>query len=505
LYLRALDELDGLPLARTEGAFGPFFSPDGNWIGFFADNKLKKVSVSGSDPIALCDAPNPHGGSWGTDGTILFSIEEGRRPMRVADAGGRCQRVALQDDRGSWTQPHMLPGGHAAIISNSFLGVGVLSLETGEFRRILDDGFGARYAPSGHLIFARAGSLLAAPFDLERLAVTGPATMVLEGLRMERRVEVAQAAFSRDGTLVYAPGRADNDATRPVWVDRQGTVVPVGMPVRTYRSFSLSPDGRRLAIVIAGPDTDVWVQDLERGTLTRLTSGGINVQPKWTPDGSRVLFTSIVDGRRAPFSVLADGSGEPEPASGPGDSFSPNGDVVAFARANPDTGLDLWVRSLKNPQTPQVFVRTRFTEVGPSFSPDGRYLAYVSDESGQYEVYVRPYPPRPEKWQVSTQGGEEEIWSRDGRELFYRNGNTWMAVDVSLRPEFKVGTPRLLFEGPYVNVGGYSYDVTPDGQRFLLLQPAEEALAPVTHLNIVLNWFDEVRRKTAASAAATRR
>ena len=496
LFLRAFDQVDGAPIAGTEGAFGPFFSPDGEWIGFFADNKLKKVSMS-VGPIVLCDAPNPYGGSWGTDGTILFSTDEGRRPMVVPGTGGRCQGVPLQDNRGSWTQPHMLPAGKAAIVSNPLLGVGVLSLTSGEFRRLVESGFGGSYAPSGHLVFARAGSLMAAPFDLERLAVRGPATVVLDGIRMEGQVAVAQAVFSRDGTLVYAPGRAANRTTTPVWVDRQGTIVPVGMPPRTYRSFSLSPDGKRLAIVIADPNNDVWVQDLERGTLTRLTSGGNNVQPKWTRDGSRVLFTSIIDGRRTAFSVMADGSGTPEAAPWAGNSFSPKGDAVAFARASPDTGLDLWVRSLKNPETPQLFVRTPFTEVGPEFSPDGRYIAYVSDESGQYEVYVRPYPLGPGKWQISPEGGEEGIWSRDGKELFYRNGNKWMAVDVRLRPEFKVGKPRQIFEGPYVNVGGLSYDVALDGQRFLVLQPAEGDVAPVTHLNVVLNWFDDVRRKTA--------
>jgi serine/threonine-protein kinase len=501
LYLRALDQLDGAPIPKTEGAFGPFFSPDSLWIGFFADNKLKKVATSGGDPIVLCDAPNPYGGSWGTDGTILFSPDEGRRPTRVPDTGGTCQPVPLKNDQGSWTQPHVLPGGQSAIVTHT-PGVGVLSLETGEYHLLVENAGDARYASSGHLVFARAGALLAAPFDLERLALRGPATVVLEGIRMEGQIAVAQAAFSRDGTLVYAPGRAANDATRPVWVDREGKAVPVGMPPRSYRSFSLSPDGRRLAIVKGDPNNDVWVQDLERGSLTRLTAGGNNVQPKWTPDGTRVLFSSIVEGRRTPLWVPADGSGEPEAVfkdehRGGIGSFSPKGDVVAFNRRAPDTGLDLWVRPLKQAQAPQPFVRTRFTEVGPAFSPDGRYIAYVSDESGQYEVYVRPYPPRPGKWQVSTAGGEEEIWSRDGRELFYRNGNKWMVVPVSLRPEFKAGTPRLLFEGPYVNVGGLSYDVTPDGRRFLLLEPVEHA-ASVTHLNVVLNWFEEVKQKSSA-------
>ena len=503
LYLHALDQLEPGPIPQTEGAFGPFFSPDGRWIGFFADNKLKKVAVSGGAPIDLCAAPNPYGGSWGTDGTILFAADEGRRPTTIRETGSVPQPVTVDDDRGSWTQPHLLPGRKAAIVSH-VTDVGVLSLDTGKYHRLVENGSNGRYAPSGHLVFARAGALLAVPFDLDRLAVSGSAAVILEGVRMEGPRAVAQAVFSHDGTLVYVPGSAANDATRPVWVDRQGKVQPVGMPPRSYRSFSLSPEGGRLAIVIGDPTNDVWVQDLERGVLTRLTSGGNNVQPSWTPDGTRVVFTERTGGRAVPFWVPGDGSAEPEPLfagdhQGGVSSFSPKGDLLAFQTRAADTGLDLWVRSLKG--TPQLFLRTRFTEVGSKFSPDGRWIAYVSDESGQYEVYVRPYPPGPGKWQVSAQGGEHVIWSRDGKELFYRNGNKWMAVAVQLQPEFKPETQRLLFEGPYAMVGGHSYDVTPDGQRFLVLEPAKHDAAPVTHLNVVLNWFEEVKRKAGSDMA----
>ena len=500
LYVRELDQLEGAPLARTEGAFGPFFSPDGRWIGFFAENKIKKIAIAGGEPVPLCPAPNPYGGSWGPSGTILFSTDEGRRPMQVREAGGPCEYVPMKDARGAWTHPDILPGGKAAIVSNPLLGVGVLSLETGEFRPLVERASGGRYASSGHLVFARGGALHAMPFDLKRLTVREPASVVVEGIRMEGQVAAVQAVFSRDGTLIYAPGVAANDATRPVWVDRQGTVRPVGMPPKSYRSFSLSPDGTRLAIAIADGDTDIWLQDLARGTLMRLTSGGNNVQPKWTPDGSRIMFASIVDGRRTAFWVTADGSSAPELAPAGGNSISPDGTLIVFIRREPETAMDLWVRPFKKEGSPELFLRTPFTEVGPQFSPDGRYISYVSDESGQYEVYVRPYPAGPGKWQVSTRGGEEAMWSNDGRELFYRNGNTWMAVAVDLELTFKAGAPRRLFEGPYVNVGGISYDVTPDGQRFLVLEPAGPAAAPVTHLNVVLNWFEEMKEKAGTPA-----
>jgi serine/threonine-protein kinase len=502
LYLHSLDQLQGTPIPQTDGAFGPFFSPDSRWIGFFAGNKLKKVAVSGGEPIDLGAAPNPYGGSWGTDGTILFAADEGRRPTTIRESGGIPQRVAVKDDRGSWTRPHLLPGAKAAIVSH-VTGVGVLSLDSGEYRLLVENAGDGRYAPSGHLVFARAGALLAAPFDLDRLAVSGPAAVILEDVRTEGQLAVAQAVFSRDGTLIYAPGSAAIDATRPVWVDRQGTVQPIGMPPRSYRSFSLSPDGRRLAIVIGDPNNDVWVQDLERGALTRLTSAGNNVGPIWTPDGKRVVFAQNTGGVRTPFRVAADGSSESERLfdddhRGGLTSFSPDGRLVTFNSRAPDTGMDIWVRPLNGTQTTQPFLRTRFTEVGAKFSPDGRWIAYVSDESGQYEVYVRPYPGPGGKWQVSTQGGGEFIWSRDGKELFYRNGNRWMVVAVSFEPEFKAETPRIMFEGPYVDVGGVSFDVAPDGRRFLLLEPGEQE-GRVTHLNVVLNWFEEVKQKAGRS------
>ena len=280
LYLRVIDQMQVTPIPSTEGAFGPFFSPDGSWIGFFAGNKLKKVATAGGEPIELCDAPNPYGGSWGSDGIILFAPDEGRRPALVPEAGGTSQQIVVRNSGGSFRQPDLLPGGKAAIVSNALRrNVGVLSLETGEYRPLVERAGGGRYAPSGHLVFARSGALLALSFDPEKLTVTGPEHVILEGVRMDAvGPVVTQAAFSREGTLVYAPGSGvAAGAVRPVWVDRQGTTQPLAMPPRSYGNFSLSPDGRKLAIVvIEEPDRDLWVQDLERGTITPLTSRGCN-------------------------------------------------------------------------------------------------------------------------------------------------------------------------------------------------------------------------------------
>ena len=504
LYLHELDQSEPVPLAGTEGAFGPFFSPDGRWIGFFSENKLKKVAVSGGEPIDLCVAPNPFGGSWGADGTILFAPDEGRRPSRVSENGGIPEQILVKNNQGSWRHPHILPGGKAAIVSNPLLGVAVLSLESGEYRVLVENAGGGRYA-AGHLIFARPGVLLAAPFDLERLAVNGPEAMVLGGVRtVAEGVSIEpQAVFSSNGTLIYAPGGAPKNSTRPVWVDRRGRVQPLGMPAKLYGTMNLSPDGRSLAIIIADPKTDVWVHDLERGTLTRRTSGLEPERVNWTPDGERIVIGVRRGGRRGAFWVPRDGSREPEPVVGPSPigSLSPDGQFVATFKGDPVTGLDLWILPLKGDPTLQPFLRTRFTEAAPRFSPDGRWIAYVSDESGQYEVYVRPFPVREGKWQVSTEGGEEPRWSADGKELFYRNGRKWMVAAVNLQPEFSAEKGKLLFEGPYVNVGGISYDVTKDGKRFLLLEPVEKEVEPLKYLNVVLDWFEEMKQKASPASA----
>jgi serine/threonine-protein kinase len=495
LYLHELDKLEPAPIPGTEGAYGPFFSPDGRWVGFFAENKLKKVAVSGGEPIELSAAANASGGSWGTDGTILFAADEGRRPTKIPENGGLPQPIVMIA-QGSYRRPDILPGGKAAIVSNPLLGVGVLSLETGEFRLLVADAGGGRYLP-GHLVFARPGVLLAAPFDLERLALMGPETVVLESVRTELEgvAPEPQMAFSREGTLVYAEGGAPRNSTRPVSVDRQGKVQSLGMPPRSYRNMKLSPDGQLLAIVIADPRNDVWVLDLGRGTLTQRTFGAEPNDVSWTADGKRLVYGSRRNGRGA-FAVPREGAGEPEPFAY-GD-FSPDGERVATVRGGPTTGLDLWVHPVTGPRAQQPFLRTPFAEAGPAFSPDGRWIAYGSDESGQSEIYVRPYPGPGRKWQISTGGGVHALWARKGKEIFYRNGQKFMAAAVNLNPEFRVEKARLLFEGPYVLSGGQSYAVSPDGQRFIVLEPVEKELEPVTHFNVVLNWFEDVKQRMSA-------
>jgi serine/threonine protein kinase/Tol biopolymer transport system component len=501
LYLRELDRFDARPIPGTEGAYNPFFSPDGRSLGFFSANKLKRVAVQGGEPVTLCEARIPHGGSWGPDDTIVFADSEGSNLSRVSAPGGRAEVLSRTEDRAFY--PEFLPGGKAVLFSikgfhNPDYGhIAVLSLATGERRVILEGGTNPRYASSGHIVFARAGAILAAPFDLSRLEVTGPAVTVIEGIRIEEW-GAAQFALSPEGTLVYVSGG-------PAWigkltsVDRQGISKPFAAPAQAYGPVSLSPDGQRLAVTVVGATSDVWIYELTRGTFTRLTMDGSNYRPLWTRDGRRILYQRGAGSNQ--FHMvwqLADGSGSEEvlttsdypwwPAS-----VSPDGKLLAFQQNTADTAVDLSILPLEGDRQPYSWLKTKFLEWGAAFSRDGKWIAYTSDESGQFEIYVRSFPDAGGKRQISTGGGEEVIWSADGGALYYRERLKWMSVAVQTQPEFRADAPKVMFEGPYLNVPGVSYDVTPDGQHFIMIEENQKQ-APTTRLNVVLNWLEELTR-----------
>jgi eukaryotic-like serine/threonine-protein kinase len=502
LYLRSLDRFDAKPIPGTEGAYGPFFSPDGRSLAFFSENQLKRVSLQGGEPVTICEARIPHGGSWGPDDTIVFADSEGTKLSRVSSSGGN-KNVLLSKWQDRSFYPEFLPGGKAVMFSvktpyNPDYGeIAVLSLETGERHVVIKGGTNARYATSGHIVFARAGAILAAPFDLTRMEVTGPAVTLIEGIRIEEW-GAAQFALSQEGTLVYVKGG-------PAWigklsiVDRQGNSKQLDVPAQAYGPISLSPDGQRVAVTITGATSDVWVYELNRGTLNRLTVEGSNYRPIWTPDGKRIIY--FHNSGSNVFQMvwqLADGSDTPEALitnnstySTPG-SCSPDGRFLVFQESNPDTGFDLRLLPLNGDRKPTLWLKTKFNEWGPAFSRDGKWIAYVSDESGQYEIYVRSFAGAG-KQQISNGGGEEPNWSRDGRTLFYRNKLSWMSVAVQTEPEFRAEAPKILFEGPFLNVPGVSYDVMPDGQHFLMIEENQKQ-PPTTQFNVVLNWLEELKK-----------
>jgi Tol biopolymer transport system component len=504
LYLRAMASPDARPIPGTEGATNPFFSPDGQWLGFFTGNKLKKVSVSGGAAVTLGDAIQPQGASWSSQGMIAFGSEPAAVLLQVSDAGGTPQVLThLEKGETDHDWPEFLPGDKTVLFAASGDDrangqVAIQSLATGARRNLMQGATHPHYAPSGHLVYAHGGSLMAVPFDLQRLALTGAAVPVVEGVLQSASSGGAQYSFSATGSLVYVTGAVQATVQNTlVWVSRNGTEQPLPAPLREYGNPRLSPDGRRLAVVI---EDQVWLYDLSRGALSRFTfEGDRNFDPVWTPDGKRIAFNSNKEGQQNVFWQLADGSGGLERLTTSDYnpiSWSPDGQLLAFIEVNPTTQWDIWVLRLSDRKA-QPFLRTRFNEAAPRFSPDGRWLAYNSDESGRYEVYVQPYPGPGGKWQISTEGGTEPVWNPNGRELFYRSGDKMMVVDIATQPGFAAGRPRKLFEGRYGDTpipGTNQYDVSADGQRFLMTKEIEQS-SSATQINVVLNWFEELKQK----------
>ena len=518
LYVRAIDSLEAKSVPYTEGASGPFFSPDGQWIGFFGSGKLKKVSRSGGSPLTLCDAPEPRGASWGANDNIVFARISLSPLSEVSANGGTPRILTTLKEESSHRWPEILPGGKAVLftvattVSNwDAAQIVVQSMETGERHVAVQGGIFGRYAPTGHIIYVRAGTLMAVPFDLNRLQTTGTPTPIVDGV-MQSTEGAAQFGISNLGWLVYIPGGIQRVERTLVWVNRKGVGKPLPIPPRAYVSPRLSPDGQRLAVAIQGTNSDVWVYDLSRDTLNRLTFGGLNRWAIWTPDGKRLTFQSSIAGAANLFWMPSDGSGVVERLTTSEHlqtphCWSPDGSLLAYTEVHPTTGRDIWLLPLEGDprhagaesRKPYPFLSSPSNESAPRFSPDGRWLAYMSDESGQFEIYVQAFPGPGGKWQISTEGGTEPVWNPNGKELFYRNGEKLMAVDIRTESGFGVGKPKLLFEGWYERstVSRPNYDVAADGQRFLMVKPGEQEQPP-TQINVVLNWFEELKQASPA-------
>jgi Tol biopolymer transport system component/predicted Ser/Thr protein kinase len=526
LYIRAMDGLESTPIPGTEGAVNPFFSPDGQWVGFFAGGNLKKVPIIGGGTLTLTNAASSGGANWSGQGMIAFAPTNTSLLKQVSDGGGTPQPLTSLLDKGETAHrwPEFLPDGKAVLFAaamgaaNNWANaqVGVQSIGTGGRQNLIQGGTDPRYAPSGHLVYAQGGRLLAVPFDVERLDVKGSAVPVVEGVMQSPTTGAAQYSISTTGSLIYLSGGVQSAQTRLVWVSRTGRELPLAAPAHTYVFPRISPDDRKLAVAMQESETQVWLYDFSRATLTRLTfEGNINLAQVWTPDGKRLALQSNKEGARNIFWELADGSGglerltTSEHVQVPS-SWSPDGKLLAYFEVNPTAGQELWVLRMGDPplgsgqgRKAQPFLRSPssglvpFNESVPRFSPDGRWLAYVSDESGHYEIYVKPFPGPGGTRQISTEGGTEPVWNRNGRELFYRNGDKMMAVDISSESGFSAGTPRMLFEGAYLPtpLTTPNYDVSADGQRFLMLKPVEESQAAPTQINVVLNWTEELKQK----------
>ncbi|TDI45880.1 MAG: hypothetical protein E2P02_06630 [Acidobacteria bacterium] len=484
-------------------------SPDGEWLGFSADGQLKKVPLTGGTPEVVCDASQILGASWGTDDSVVFgSVGDGL--FSVPSSGGTPERLTMLElEERSHRWPRYLPTGDVVFTvmeANNDLSVHVLSVSTGKRQGLIQGAADARYLPTGHLVFLRDGSLYSIPFDPVRLVTNGPPVVVVEGVQTANLVSDSAGQFdvADTGTLVYREGGRDNFAL--LSVDRQGVSSPLVAERVRYMQPRFSPDGKRLALLKSSTgNSDVWLYEPARGVMSRLTyAKAADITPAWSPDGVFVAFASNRD--NLPFNLhrrRADGSGDAEKLSSGqngqyGGDWSPDGKHIAFTHDDgTSTGTDVYVLAVDGDGEPAPFLATAFFESDPTFSPDGHFLAYMSDESGRYEVYVRPYPGPGAKTQVSTEGGQYPIWNPAGREIFYQvedetDGDVrLMAVEYridgdTLNPE----RPRELFRGPFAMGPRAEYDVSPDGERFVMLRRKTNR----TPLTFVVNWFDELKR-----------
>jgi serine/threonine protein kinase len=524
LYLRPLNRAEATPLSGTDGVYDPFFSPDGQWIAFFAQRKLKKVAVSGGAVVTLCDAPSARGGWWGEDGTIVFSPDVRSVPnvplQKVSSLGGKVEPlIALAPGEATQRQPQMLPGGRAVLFTSSGA-VGafddadlvVVALDSGTRKIVQRGAYHGRYLSTGYLVYLHEGALFSVRFDLGRLEAIGQLVQVLQGLQTNAIPGSAELAVSDRGTLAYVPG-ADTGGSAPIhWMDRSGQATLLRGTPANWANLRFAPDGRRLAVDIVDGPEDIWVYEWELDTLTRVTSNAArDREPLWTPDSRRVTFASTRADASVPnlYWQLADGTGEAERLTQspylqtPG-SWHPGGHVLAFTEQNPNTGLDLMLLPMTGdealglkPGSPTAFLSTPFTEAQPAFSPDGRWLAYSSDETGRLEVYVRPFPGPGGKWRISTGGGSHPTWSRAKHELlFSSNGRIMVSSFVADGDAFHGERPQPWSE-TRVEPRGASrmFDLHPDGAR-IALRPAlpVQDVAKQDHVTLIFGIFDQLRR-----------
>jgi len=527
LFLRRLDQLKAAPLADTEGAQSPFFSPEGQWIAFFADAKLKRVSVTGGATVVLADAPFDRGGSWSDDGTIFFSAS-GVGLSRVSWSGGATEVLTTPDaaaGESTHRWPQALPGGKAvlftamnrnAVATYDEASIVAQRLPNGPRKVVVPGGYHGRYLPSGHVVFLHGGTLFTVPFDRERLEATGPSVPVIEECVSAPYTAGAQFAFSDRGTLAYLPGHSLPGMMSIQWLDRAGNLSPLRAVPGNYRDARFSPDGTKLAFqLLNASNWDVWVYEWTRDRMSRLTSGiSASAAPVWSPDGRGVVFT-----RRATLGTAQPGNLHWQRADGTGEvqrltesrnwqqpsSWHPSGKYIAYTEISPQNGPDVMILPIEGdagtgfrPGPPTALLDSHFNEGWGAFSPDGRWLAYTSNETGQFEVYARSFPQPGGKWQISTEGGRQPAWSRNGRELFYvaPDQRLMVASYAGQGGSFHVDKPRRWSETRLPDLKPtWSYDPHPDGQRIAVLQPvAEPGDAKRDTVVLFLNFFDELRR-----------
>jgi Tol biopolymer transport system component len=512
LWIRSLEANDAQRIAGTEGATIPFWSPDGQFLGFFAQGKLKKVAVRGGPPQNICSTTAGLGASWSLSGNIVFNPINRAPLMRVSAAGGTPQQVSTleplrQENSHRW--PSFLPDGRHFLFTarsgrkeNTAVYVG--SLDSKDIKRLLTEQSNASYVPPGYLLFGRDGTLMAQRFDAAKLEMSGEAFPITGGIDQETPSASTFFSVSSDGNVL-----AYVEASRPVdqltWFGRDGSKLSVvGAPGR-YIQPRLSPDGKQLAVVTPDPETgnrDIWLMELETGSKTRFTSNPANDWwPAWSPDGAYIAFASDRTPRSSIYRKAANGSGQEELLVTPPESggafrpeWSTDGRTLAYSVDKAKGGQELWTLPMFGDRKPRPFLATEFSETALKFSPDGKWVAYTSTESGTVEVYMRPFDD-PSKHRVSISGGSQPTWRRDGKELYYMApGGALMAAEIGLGKPLKVTSTKVLFR-PCTSSGADpvfpDYAMTPDGARFLL--SCESQGVKKRAITVAVQWKEMVK------------
>jgi len=504
IYHRALDQAEAVPIGDTVGARRVFFSPDDQWVGFQAKGKLQKIPLTGGAPEPIADVitGNVVGASWGSDGNIILGGSVGSGLSIVSDTGGIPESITTPDpDKGesSHLWPQILPGGNAVLFTirttatHDDARIGVLSLDSGEWQTVWQGGVYPRYSPTGHLLYVRSQTLMAVPFSLADLEVTGDPIPVLANVLVNQGSGASHFAFSSDGTIVFLQSTGSSENTLFL-VNRQGEREALATKTRLTNPV-FSPDGKSLAVTAseyAGfEELKTWIYDFSRATFFPLAFEGNAVGSIWKPNGKELTFTTANSGGNI-FQIPLDGGGvaeqitKGESLKWPG-SWSPDGKLLAFQEES-QGNWDIRVLALESGEESQPFLGTQFDENSPEFSPSGSWIAFTSDSSGQYEIYAKPYAREGGIVRISTEGGVSPKWAANGMALFYRNGNKILVVEIQGEQELRLGLPKVLFES---DDNLRDFDVSPNGYQFALIRNNE---ALHTQINVTLNWFEELKR-----------
>jgi len=544
-FQRPINALEQKLLGGVKNLGAPIYSPDGRWVAMVdaMDQKLKKVAVGGGAPVPLVTTDMYGRGDWGRDGFIYFTDRYPGAIQRIPENGGAPQPVtALNTQKREFTHRHaqVLPGGKAIIFTVVAAGmetyndarIELQTLDTKQRRILIQNGFGPRYSPSGHIVYANAGSLYAVPFNLGTLEVTGLPVKVIDGVQMSTNTGAADFDVSAAGDLAYVPGVAEGGERTLVWVDRKGNAEAMSLQPRSYLFPRISPDGKSIVVEVEGATHNLYSYDLARTVMTQLTTDGLSHAPLWTPDSQNICYRSWKAGTMTMWSMPADQSRQGVRLTTVGArqsavSVSSDGRYLAYNQmadmtsagamaaggmaddsnggsSSMGTGTDIWILPLQGAdRTPRAFKQSTFDEASAKFSPDGKWVAYCTNRTGRSEVYVEPWPGPGMRIQLSSDGGTDPLFSRNGREIFYRNGDKMMAVQVSMAGQFSAGPPTVLWTGHYSpglssscgppGVSSANYDVSADGQRFLMIED-QDGDAASSSLIVTLHWADELTR-----------